>query len=83
MEKLRTWIKRNGNLKKFLNDMKISRSTFSDWELGKRGISLELASRIVYYTNGFISYEDLINFQSTVTTQKTKDKAQNQSSDQN
>lgn len=82
MEKLRNWIKRNGNLKKFLNDVKISRSTFSEWELGKRGITLEVASRIVYYTNGFISYEDLVKFQSAVMSKKIKNPAQNQFSAQ-
>lgn len=65
MEKLRNWIGRHGTLKKFLEEVGISRSFLSEWENGKKGFSLQMASKIVRYTNREITFEDLVNFENS------------------
>lgn len=65
MDTLRLWIKENGNVKKFLEGVGMSRSYFSEWESGKKRISLQLASRIVKHTKGQISFENLVDFENS------------------
>ncbi len=63
MEKLRNWIKQKGTVKQFLDGVGISRSYFSEWESGKKRISLQIASRIVEHTQGAITYGDLARYE--------------------
>ncbi len=63
MKKLRNWIKEHGSVKRFIEPVTISRGYFSDWELGKKRISLQIASRIVKHTEGNITYEDMVEFE--------------------
>ncbi len=65
MKKLRVWIKEHGTVKQFLESVKISRSYFSDWELGKKRISLQIASRIVSHTKEYVTYDDLVEFENS------------------
>ena len=60
MKKLRQWLIDN-DIKQgeFANRLGISRCYLNTVMTGKRNISLYLASRIVYETNGDIDYDDL------------------------
>ncbi len=41
----------------------VSRAHFYDWCKGKRRISLQIASKIVDYTGGNISFKDMVKFE--------------------
>lgn len=63
MEKLRNWIKQKEKMKDFLENVGMSKSFFYEWSKGQKGLSLKKASKIVSYTEGEISFEDLIEFE--------------------
>ena len=67
MEKLRKWIRKNGNVKNFIENVRISRSFFSAWETGKKRMGLHVAYRIVHHTNGYVSYDDIVHFENYIS----------------
>jgi len=67
MEKLQKWIKDHGTVGHFLQGVNISKSFFYEWMRGEKRMSLKIASQIVKFTDGKISFEDLIYFEESFT----------------
>lgn len=70
MSDLQRLISGHGDIKKFVEEAKISRCFFYEWRNGKKSMSLRMATQIVRNTKGAISFEDLASFEEKVRKPK-------------